>query len=72
MHRISVGVVELLEQPDEFVFVTGLHPEIINVQIISLGRKRRLSHDELLLICLFGIYDGILTKWSKQHPGSGN
>jgi hypothetical protein len=68
MHRISVGIIELLEQPDELFLVAGLHPKIINVQIVSLVRKRCLSHGALLVICLFGIYDGILTKSSKQHP----
>ncbi len=49
MHRVVGRIVELLEQPDEFVRLPLLHAEVVDMQEIPLRRQRLLRHRTLSL-----------------------
>src|SRR5262249_52575311 len=48
VHRVRVGVVELVEETDELLTAAGLHPEIIDVQEMALLGQGLERHPILL------------------------
>src|SRR5471030_174140 len=47
VHRVDVGIVELVEQPDELVAASRLHAKIVDVKIIALAGQRYERHASL-------------------------
>jgi len=58
--RVVVAVIEFVEQLDELVAAPGLHLEIIDMEVVPLGRQRYQSHRDLLLH---------FTSSSRRRPG---
>ena len=44
VHRVAVRIVELLEQPDEFVLAALLDDEVVDVKEVAFFRERFLGH----------------------------
>src|SRR5271155_5610337 len=49
VERVVVAVIELVEQVDKLVAPAWLHPKIVNMEVVALGRQRYQCHSSLLL-----------------------